>query len=310
MAKVAWTSTVDHNTTAGFRAWGSELSDRLSNTSPLLTKTADTGQIDWATVTVPSTNQSAGFEMYELTDTLSTTAPVFFKITYETGSSASRLEMTIEIGVATDGAGNFVGLTSGTEKRITTPFAPPGDPSVSYLSINEGFVGLVWQFDVMSSSPGKALGGFMISRTSNADGTMSPDGILAFADSGNVSTNITTAKLSARVLPANTIDFLGGWGGANDTSSFLVPSPDPNKTSFDGLAPEAIIGWVGIPEVHPISNIVAVNTREIGIPATFNVAVLGSTPRTYINMGIQLGAFVSGASSTVRANYGMAMLWE
>ena len=306
MAITTWSEIVDHTSDAGFRAWGKNVSDNLSTTSSLLTKTSDTGQIDWVTVTRPSIFADAGFEMYELTDALAATAPVFFKITYGTSNNAFRPNMKIQIGVETDGTGNFVGPSSSVGGIVPT-FPPPGTQHTSYLSINEGFVGFVWQFSASSAS--SAGGGFMLSRTSTAVGTMSPDGLLVISHTGSTSTTSQVVEVTAaRILPSKTVAFIDSFQKAN--SNFLAPSLDGNKTSFDGLAPQALIGWVGIPEVHPISNLAAVNQNEIAELATFSVALAGPTSRTYISMGFQFGVSTSSTSTTAERNYALCMLWE
>ena len=313
MATATWTEIVAHSTGAEFRTWGKNISDNLSGTSSLLTKTADTGQIDWATVTKPTTtNTDAGFEIYELTDSFQATSPVFIKIFYGNGGTTSRVRLKIQIGVETDGAGAFVGLTSG-EQIIAPVFNLPGTSHTSYLSINEGFVAFIWQFGGLVTNQ-KAFASFVLSRTSDNDGSITGDGILVLADSRSSNLAIAVDVLSARTLTSKTIDFLGGFINGGSTGAgqraFLAPSADDIATSFDGSAPQVLAGVVGIPEAFPISNLgVAINS-EVTILDTVSVALAGTTARTYRNMGLEMGKVVRAANSNAEVKYGLCILWE
>ena len=53
-----WDFPINHANDADFRAWGSDLSVSLGQVG--LVKTADTGQIEWVTVTRPTINTKAG----------------------------------------------------------------------------------------------------------------------------------------------------------------------------------------------------------------------------------------------------------
>jgi len=98
-----WTSI----TTAAFRTWGKQFSDAL--TAVGLAKTSDTGQIDWTTVTGPTINTYAGYEIRRLSDSIDSTYPIFLKIEYGAGASTSYCAMRISVGHASDGAGNLTG---------------------------------------------------------------------------------------------------------------------------------------------------------------------------------------------------------
>ncbi len=102
-----------HTDDASFRAWGKAISDSLEAIG--VTKTADSGQIDWSTVLKPSaTNTMMGYEIRQFTDALQASCPVFIKISYGSGSYAiTKPGMIVYVGRATDGAGNLTGETAG-----------------------------------------------------------------------------------------------------------------------------------------------------------------------------------------------------
>jgi hypothetical protein len=90
-----------------FRTWGSAFSTALATVG--MVKTADTGQINWTTVTVPGTNIQAGYEIWRFNDSLQATAPLFLRVGYGTGSS-NCCSFWWTIGKGSDGAGNITGV--------------------------------------------------------------------------------------------------------------------------------------------------------------------------------------------------------
>lgn len=96
---------------AAFRTWGSAYNAKL--TSMGLVDNADTGSINWATVTSPGViNTVAGFEVWRMADALQATIPIFIKIEYGAGAAAANGSIWITVGSGTDGAGALTGLTS------------------------------------------------------------------------------------------------------------------------------------------------------------------------------------------------------
>ena len=102
--------TFAHTSDATFRAWGKGMSDQL--TAVGLAKTADTGQIDWATVARPTTN-TWGYEIRRMSDSLDTASPIFIKIEYGTGGAVTRPGLRISTGTGSNGAGTLTGLLTG-----------------------------------------------------------------------------------------------------------------------------------------------------------------------------------------------------
>lgn len=65
-----------------------------------------------------ASNQSAGFEMYRMNDVLQPTAPAFLKIEYGTGASPSFPSIWLQMGNATDGAGNLTGINPSARQQL------------------------------------------------------------------------------------------------------------------------------------------------------------------------------------------------
>ena len=99
----------DQNTDANFRSGGSAFSAQLAAMG--LIQTADTGQINWTTVTRSQTaDVSAGYEIWRFNDSLQATVPIYIKVEYRCGNgTANRWAIWLTIGFSTDGAGNITG---------------------------------------------------------------------------------------------------------------------------------------------------------------------------------------------------------
>ena len=92
-----------------FRAWGKWISDSFSAFGWV--QTSDTGQVNWATVTYPTTTwTSRGYEIWRMNDSLQSTYPVFAKIEYGSAGTATIPWIRLTIGTGSDGAGNITGI--------------------------------------------------------------------------------------------------------------------------------------------------------------------------------------------------------
>lgn len=102
---IFWVQTTD----AEFRAWVAAVIAQLNAIG--LVQTADTGQIDTATVTRPGgTNTQAGYAVFRFDDALQSSKPVFLRFGFGTGSSVNNPSLWLTLGTATDGAGNLSNL--------------------------------------------------------------------------------------------------------------------------------------------------------------------------------------------------------
>lgn len=100
---------------ADMRAMGKWVSDRLTDLG--WGKTADTGQIDWSTVTrpgAPTANTVAG---YEIRVSSGSGTDVYLKISYGLGYNTSTMGFWISSGEGSDGAGTLTGDTA-TSRQV------------------------------------------------------------------------------------------------------------------------------------------------------------------------------------------------
>lgn len=94
---------------AAFRAWGGGLSAAFAAVG--MVKTADTGQINWITVTAPVSGSTyMGYEVWRFNDSLQGTYPLYFKIEYGCATSATNPSWRWTIGKGSDGTGTITGV--------------------------------------------------------------------------------------------------------------------------------------------------------------------------------------------------------
>lgn len=108
MALATFSLAMTNATDAQFRAWGKAISDSLQAVG--IVKTADSGQINWATVAAPTAaNTQMGYEIYRFNDTLQSTAPVFIKLAFGSGSNSTHPALWISVGTGSNGSGTITG---------------------------------------------------------------------------------------------------------------------------------------------------------------------------------------------------------
>lgn len=257
MAKVTTTVDVSSFTTdAKFRTWGLAMSTAMQAAG--FVKTSDTGQINWATVTKPvATNTQAGYEIYRFDDDLQATAPIFFRVGYGSGGTASGNSPTtwITIGTASDGAGTISGIGSslGALQGYNISQTLSNTGMTGYFCHSPGY-GLMHFGMNLTTTVGSGNAGFwVIARTGNGSGGYSSQGaglyrIMYTSSAGSVhyGINYTTALTgAARAIPAGLLT--GGTSAAGGDSIplgknyILNPTPQPN---------DAILSFLGSDIAH------------------------------------------------------------
>lgn len=168
MAVQTFTTAAVNSSDAYFRDWGKKLSDAL--TAVGLFKTADTGQVDWDTVSRPTlANQMMGYEIRAFQDTLQASNPVIFRIEYGGGDASAYTQIMITVCRATDGAGNVVGEST---RRLAMKNA-----SSSTTAYNCFVSGDVDRVSVAMFANSGLLLPFYIERTKNASGGNTTTGV-------------------------------------------------------------------------------------------------------------------------------------
>jgi hypothetical protein len=298
MTTQSWSTRIRHDSDATFREWGLELNTKLALAG--LVQTADTGQIDWSTVTLQASNTDAGYEIWTLSDALAGSAPVYFRIVYGTGGGTNVPVMRIKVGTATDGAGTLSGDTLTLERIIMSQANQTSDTArQSYLCVTEGFFGLSWK-----TNSGGSCGGFLFCRTVDSSGA--PTSLGAMVIWGGGSPNQITATQALRYA-------------ATAAAYTARTSPDKHMIGFSPQAPastqvgadiQAMLGWTITPQIQPLVGICGVLEEEVSDGTTFITTLIGSTSRTYIGLHTESGPFGPGATGAGTGQPKFAMLWE
>lgn len=298
MTTQSWSTRIRHDTDATFREWGLEFNTKLAAAG--LVQTADTGQINWTTVTLPGTNTDGGYEIWKLNDSLFGTAPVYFRLDYGTGGGTNIPRVKFTVGTGTDGAGVITGTAKTAANTFSVQASQVGDVArQSYLCVAEGFFGIHWKTDADAGNG--ANGFFIFARTVTGSGVPDATAGLVIWGSGN-SSQLNTQALrfaaTAAAYPQKSVP--------DSMVGFFAQSPSATTAGSDI---QAAVAWTRSPFMVPLIGICGVLSTEVSIGSTFTVTIVGSTPHTYIGLSNSAGAFghsTAGSSGLPR----FAMLWE
>src|ERR1043166_6389718 len=121
-------------TDTAFRAIAQFVEDTFVTTGgwTLSTETGDTAPSSLVAPTVA--NSKRGFRVYKMADTLQSTSPVFIRVDYGSGTSASIFGLWLTIGTGSDGAGNITGVVWNGGASATANFC--GNTSSSIQASN------------------------------------------------------------------------------------------------------------------------------------------------------------------------------
>lgn len=295
MTTQSWNTPITHTTDANFRAWGSEISARLAAIG--LVQTADTGQINWTTVTRPGTNTAAGYEIWRFNDSLQGSAPIFLKVEYGTGSGATSPGMWLTVGTGSNGSGTITGTA--TTRVQCSSNAAATNTLTNYQSYACAVDGLAWIATKFNAAvTGKGSMGFAICRTCDASGSPTTTGFVVYTCSTSGNTTGATAVQSIRTA-ATAVAF-----AANTTGlySFIVHG---TTSSVDGSDTQAYLHWMPTPKVLPVFGACTMIQAEATFGTTFSTTLVGSTARTYLSVETCIGQ--AGAGS---ANQSMCLIYE
>jgi hypothetical protein len=282
----AWFFSIAHANDANFRAWGSDLSAAFAEVG--LVQTADTGQIDWATVTRPGISTAAGYEIWRYTD-----STVFMKIEYGTGTGAVTPGVWLTVGTGSNGSGTLTGTVSDRRSiyNNASSMDAAGTSRQSFLVYKDGFFG----FSGYRFAAG--LGPWMyaaVAKTTNAAGVQDSRGVTVYWRP--VSAN--PPPVQALNFQTNTVLPLDVTGG-----NFVV-IPMAITSSIIGADTQCFIHWTALPLVLPNPYMATVISAEVPAGSTFSTTLVGTTPRTYV----AIDSSVYGSS--IGTAYRLAMLWE
>jgi hypothetical protein len=276
---------------ANFRLYGKWLSDQLLACGWV--QTADTGQINWATVVRAAANVLSGYEVFRMADTLQATTPVYLRIEhYGNASSYPQIRLLVSLGpdAGTDGAGNLTGQIHYLP-GATTYLANASSVTASNNWYAAGDTGRFWILFAVSGA-GYATNsplGFFIERTKDSAGADTAEGVVVTTQNGTSTwyqyVLVPTGRLDQTKLNAFTPAAGVGVAGADSLVYPVFPI-------LNGLA-----SW-------PIRGLVVTFDTIVAEGSTYTFSFYGAT-RTYLALA-NLHTITPGGSS----NQAVLVQWE
>lgn len=262
---------------ADFRTWGSGLAAQIQAMG--LVQTADTGQVNWATVLRPAANAFTGYEIYRFADALQATKPVFLKVEYGVGSAVDRPALRISVGTGSNGAGGLTGQLGVVPATPGTGFSKvAGTTLESVCSGSTSRLSLVTNLDPGNNAFATV---YLIERPRDPAGAPTGDGIFYFHG--------TSAATDFQVIPFTV---------AVPAAVATLPWAAPPSWTADGVNVALLpVPLVAAAKVFFASWLVY-RTADIGALTSFTCTHQGAA-RTFMPIG-------SGALAT----QAIATLWE
>lgn len=289
MTTKTYSSVLDHTSDAGFRAWGAELGVNLALAG--LVQTADTGQINWTTVTRPGVSTAGGYEIWRFAD-----STLFLKIEYGTGTSAANPQMWITVGQGSNGTGTLTGQLS-TRNIWTANTAPTSTATnyTTYICVIADAMSITWKANSTSTST-VASGVLVIGKS--VDGTGAATNLGYGVWISGVSGNNPFFQSVRIVATAQTF--------TSNLTYFCIPGLVTASLSAGNV--QAYLMQLNIPQVlpWPWANVVLVS--ELTKLNTFSVAMVGSLSHTYLAQGGGQGGALNSLYS--QATYSIGVIYE
>ena len=236
MALATFNLAMTNATDAQFRAWGKAISDSLQAVG--IVKTADSGQIDWATVAAPTAaNTQMGYEIYRFNDTLQSTAPVFIKIAFGSASSSpNNTALWISIGTGSNGSGT---LTGGILPEQQNPVNANGAATTHYISGSSNR--FVIAIQGASSSNHMIL---TVERTHNSSGSDTSSGVMVNRMASSVDSQHYILFSDSSVVTTSQIMCLTPAGMSGAKSPDINLYPVRFFTPGEGPVSNCLVGYI------------------------------------------------------------------
>lgn len=292
MATYTQTSVFNHTSDAGFRAWVGDFINALTFSGTKLLATSDTGQTTTATFTTtatrPSTNTATGYQIYRVNDTLGNSGyPIYIKIEFGTGASASVGAVWTTVGYGTDGAGNVSNIFQTRTQYDLNPLST-STSYTTYASSMDGWYGLVFKKDGFTSTTS-----FLMTFGRSCDSTGAYDGT-------GYSIEIWGTTGQLQIIDVN---YAGLTSNSAHTSFCFIPA-GITSTMWSGVA-QALKWYQTFPLVRPMLPLCTVLTAEFTDLATFTAKLVGSTSHTYRVFNLHNTPNYNNQSGTC-----IAFIWE
>jgi len=307
----SWMSAPDISSDVAFRKWAQGVHDAFVGCGWV--QTSDTGQANLATMTVPGTTVTAGgYEIFRMNDALQSACPVFVKVEYGRGSSATNNVPVIwvTVGQGSNGSGTITGvLLARTPNAATATAYGSSSEFPSYGSCDGAGICLaLWSGYTNTGTAFLAIERSRDNAGAPTDGAL----LIAFgATTGGIVRVIGNGGTPGAVKCADSAYLSAALPYTINGSS----ASDASTLSQDGVvAPVLPIACVA-PGVEPwVSNVlVAVHPGDAGSTSVIQAATINGETRTYRawtffnNNG---GLVVCGNKSSSPAACWPAIIWE
>lgn len=278
------------NATYGQAANDAEFRLRVTEYAALLAacglvQTADTGQIDVATVIKPAAGVIAGFQVWRFNDQLQATHPIFIKVEYGTSTSSSQwMAVYFAVGIQTDGAGNFIGAYA------RTGGAAAGSAALntsSYACHVEGFFGIANRVGAAGSSYVN-WGTFLVCRSCDANGYPTGDAVYLMLGYTDAYAQVLRMTGTPTAMPSS-------------ASTQVFQLPLGVKQSINGEVPMYPV-WMPTPQLVPVFGTFAYPNSLVTAEDQARIAMVGTIERNYL--------LIPGMFTALGKECGFAMLWE
>lgn len=240
----------DDTSVTTFNTWGSAISSALASAG--LTKTTDTGQVNWTSNASMPTTYGTVYEVWKFNDSLQSTAPVYFRLDYFNQTAYSTPQIAITIGTGSNGSGTI------NNQQLT---------DLTIFPYNVGWGSTVNQTLWVDSDGGSSMmiaGWFtattgsgtvtVLERTRNWDGTVNGNGF------GFYSVNIGNSSSATyqSILTSMAFSFLAGSNNATyytahtDLTQNFTMSRYGNGVYYPQPFPGPLTPMQGAPSVHAV----------------------------------------------------------
>jgi hypothetical protein len=315
MTTATTTTVVNQTTVAAFRVWIAEVKTMIFTTLGV-TNTADTGQINTATVTIPAVNTAAGYLIGRFNDTAQATSPVFFKLEFGTGNNVGDPCMWITVGTGSNGAGTITGVVmtrvyigSGTPISTVTTYVTRGCYTTASGSLH-----FTWKIG-STGTINQSMAGFSLFRSADNTGAPTTDAVMLLTNAvDGTSASFTQSGYMQTISYLTSTAY--GPGGAPWPNTFWGVFPfNLQSTLYSGNTQVGpVFQYTPVIGITPWLGIVL--EGELAVGSTASMTLVGSTAHTYISVGSMFGPLngltnallpCTGGGSTT---FSMIMLWE
>lgn len=289
-------------TAADFRLWGQGVAAALVACG--LVKTADTGQINWATVAAPGVaNTFMGYEIYRFSDTLQATAPVFIRIEFGSGASAAAPNLKLSVGTTTSGAGVLGGQVSEPRTGHANFADSASSGRVCYASGDGSYINYVLFPGGTTGTYNRSMCFFIVDRTRNNDGTANGDGIFFAAGDGM---SIAAPTVLEPGVKSQVIPFAGIVPTAKTHWATILPGRSMAAGADLSLAP--VVPFTP-KQSSPLLGVLAYWDPDVARSSNIVVPMYGVN-HTYKALGSWVGGVCRDESGTLQANHCAAIRFE